>query len=331
MDQRREPWAWHRCTSPFVDARGVLRERSGDSPGDDYHPFEEINLPNALAKVADERSAVRFASTYGLLGYADMELARVPEEEKWEEWFPAPEEEVDFDVDRESGEVTAYRIGPPDDWFPPQVAALDEKLKAMHWGDPLNWVLAQGRTVRLVIDLLHALQEASGDEVEEVIARHRLPEEEVRIFDTARRAWESRPTVVFSVARLTVARDQSYDVSTPPLVLARDIVVDLVESNIGLVHEELVTSPSGGFATAQRASGLAEAIWWHVRNWAVSGGLRKCALDSCRTPFFVADERQRYCPSDYTYRDKAGRLRPGRSRCAALAQKRKERGREAAR
>jgi len=64
------------------------------------------------------------------------------------------------------------------------------------------------------------------------------------------------------------------------------------------------------------ARGLIEIIWLLVRDMALGGELRRC--EECGAPFLVTDRRQRYCPPDL----------PGtNSRCAARAQKRRQRSR----
>ena len=55
---------WWKGKDPHIEG-GVLKA----GPGPQYCPLEVPNLPNALAKVRDAEAAVRFAGTYGRLGY----------------------------------------------------------------------------------------------------------------------------------------------------------------------------------------------------------------------------------------------------------------------
>jgi len=61
-------WGWFR--NQGIELVGdVLKPKQLGEP---YSPWENRNLPNALAKVQDSRGAIRFVERYGLLGYDQL-------------------------------------------------------------------------------------------------------------------------------------------------------------------------------------------------------------------------------------------------------------------
>jgi hypothetical protein len=70
------PFGWRRSAEPFINEQGDLCESL--TLGDIYWPTDYPNLPNVLSKVRDERTALRFAGKFGLLGYYGL----APSEER---------------------------------------------------------------------------------------------------------------------------------------------------------------------------------------------------------------------------------------------------------
>ena len=116
---------------------------------------------------------------------------------------------------------------------------------------------------------------------------------------------------------------------------AIQIVLELVRANTVGVRWVLAEERegSGRLRTGLTAWALFNVVWWHIGNAAFAGTqvtdrgeearlVRLCELPSCRAPFIVTDRRQRFCPAEYETVDAQGHSHPGKSRCAALYQKR---------
>ncbi len=275
-----------------------------------FDAFEQPGLANQLAKVDSERAALNFATRCGALGDVRGRIA----------------ERVNAALSlAESGEA---RTATDDPQF-----EIVGRVDLASVGDPLQWVYAQASSVALALELVAALGEGAADpKVEEILRRHspyRLPEAIYRragggsLFQRIayQRIQDGRDVVflvTLRVAKLADVREQLYMGSTPR-DLARSIVVDLVNENSPEVHQTLTwNTTTGRFVFRRSAPSLIQVIWWHVASVAVAPELesrvRLCEL--CGTPFIVTDRRQRFCPPEGS----------GRSRCAALHQKRKERG-----
>jgi hypothetical protein len=270
--------------------RGLPTEPEGLSP---YDPFERVELPAALARICDEKSALRFARRYGPLGYAGLLAAAVEE---------------------------AYRAGDEEG------RKRYSKLLWRHWREgtePLNWVLAQARGVRLVLDLLEALEWDNDVHVESVVRTHRFfsPDsftESHAVFLVA------KGLGLGSSERLGIRIGWPYNWPWPkePREGARQIILSLVNENTAHVRWQLARNEAGGFSLAYESRALVEVAWWHVQAVAAGGHVRLCRLPTCRSPFIVTDDRQRFCPGEFD----PATGQAGRSRCASLYQKRKKEG-----
>jgi len=275
-----------------------------------YDPYDRVELANALAKVSDERSALRFARQFGLLGYDELLLSL------------------------EGEAVTAEMRGQqPDPLL--DTGALKELLDGLggELGDPLPWLFAQARSVRLALDLIEALPGGS-ETIIAVAQRHSVPRLDSSGHISARLvqlAYALRTEELDLMDDLLRARRPAQDLPEEQLrpLLATLLIEELVNANTAGLQWRLYSPPAQGpyrLAVGFGQQALFQVVWWHVGNAAVGGKrgtrVRLCELESCRAPFIVTDERQRFCPADYVYKDKTGRERPGRSRCAALYHKR---------
>ena len=273
------PWRWSRGAKPYVDKHGVLDEAVAWDELLDYAPFEDPALPTHAAKVLDERSALRFVRGYGLFRHSGLLLSDV---------------------------VDKNEIGGGPHW---------DELVELDGGEPLDWVIAQSRSIRFALELVASLH-GTGDPTATVLARYRLPE--------SRPGKQSYPTVLHLQEK---AVELPNDV--PPEDAAATLLRMLTSRNTRGVRNALVadsSSPSG-FHGRLVAAALVEVVWWHVQRWAADGVVRLCELDTCRTPFLVTDQRQRFCPGETLVDPVTGEVRTVRSRCAALHQKRHQRQR----
>ena len=302
------PWSWPRLLRPVIDERGLVQEAANDDERERqtdellYEPFTHRELPNALAKVFDERSALHFVHRHGLLGYTSL-----LEQAMW------------------VGKATLTDVK--------QARTLLDDLGDIV-GDPLEWMLAQARTVRFVMELLVALQNGDEGTVSNVLERRRSGRQVVPLgegeFVRNEYLLARGPQVAGGFFSPRDSERSLYP-NVEPIQEARQIVLDMLEANTTGLGWRWRPHDTSGIAMGHSARALIEVIWWHVGTAAVAGTgkeFRLCALDTCRTPFIVTDDRQRFCPADYVYTDKQGHKRPGRSRCAALYAKRRDRGRD---
>jgi len=270
-----------------------------------YDPFQRISLPNALARVKDERSAVRFARAYGLLGYADFLNFQ------WQDLTLVDRRRMFDDPLLDEGQLKEL------------LRSLDD------YGDPMPWLLAQARSVRLAMELIEAIGRKEFKAVRDVVLRHTLPH--------VGSDQKSRPQLLVaggpSVKWFAPGRGLLHpDMEAMRARSAAYLIEELVNPNVASLRWQLFTPAYRGPNELEIELGfehraLFEVVWWHVANAAFGRRpgtrVRLCELETCRAPFIVTDERQRFCPADYTYTDKrTGKTRPGRSRCAALYQKR---------
>ena len=307
----------HTAPLAHVNERGVLCWGAPDAIDPalvegacHYDPYARVEIANALAKVSDERSALRFARQFGLLGYDELLLS--------------------LDARAASAEEQGRQADPLLDTR--SVSHLLDELGG-ELGDPLPWLLAQARSVRFALDLIEALPGGS-EAITAVGQRHSVPRLDQTGHISARLvvlAFGLRTEELDLMDDLLRARRPAQDLPEEQLrpLLATLLIEELVNANTAGLQWRLYSPPAHGPYSLKVGFGqqaLFQVIWWHVGNAAVGGKrgtrVRLCELETCRAPFIVTDERQRFCPADYIYKDKSGHKRPGRSRCAALYQKR---------
>ncbi len=258
--------SWRAGDEPFVKGL-VINYEPDEVRRRAYRPQDVPNLPNALSKVVDERSACDFVRRYGLLGYCELLVPTLLEDE-WADFKAGAE----VDESRE--------------------AAIRGEVGRLAGGDPLPWFLAQARSVRFATELLEALQGDSAEEVGAVLARYQTEWRSAALVDT------SNASLGFTLALGLEVRNEMYpDVDAPGL--AMKIVADLVASNTRSLQTILFPSlPENRLRWLTSTRTLVETVWFHVGDWADHGLVRLCELDTCRTPFLVTDGRQRFCPAD---------------------------------
>jgi hypothetical protein len=275
-----------------------------------YDPYERPELASALEKVTDEKSALRFARSFGLPGYGEVLLAIETEAESALLDGRAPDPLLDLEA----------------------LARLREEGGG-RFGDPLPWIYAQARSVRLALELVEALP--SGSEAIQSVGRRQATPQlggdgHVAAYPV-QLAYGLRTSEV-DLAQGLLRKRRAGELPEEELrpLLCTMFVEELVNANAAGLTWRLFSPPAKGPYTLEGGfsqQGLFQVVWWHVAGAAIAGKVgakvRLCKLESCRAPFIVTDERQRFCPAEYGTRDqKTGKRRPGRSRCAALYQKR---------
>jgi hypothetical protein len=276
--------------APVLEPNGYLADRAAlDTRRTPYSPLEAPNLPNAFAKVVDAKSAVRFAKRFGLLGYSNLVLG-----------------------DHHHADEGSH----------PQA----RELEAAGHGDLFTWTLAQARTVRLAIDLIETLQNGPDGDVASALSRNKSAMTTTTVIEHPSGIEYELMVPEYIVALRERVIQRCWPDAFAPRLQAAEMIADLVNGNSSSVRWMVQATPDGELVETMHADALVEVVWWHVGQWATRGKVRSCALSTCAMPFLVTDQRQQFCPSDYVNVDKSGRVRPGRSRCAALYQKRQSSG-----
>ena len=237
-----------------------------------YDPMLDKNLPNYFARVRTAEDACRFVERYGLLGRPRVDVPGMP---------PYDREPVEVVLRQAESVRMALRLA---------VALQDgDEQKAASILSSLG-VAARARGV------LESWRQDSGRAVVRlsgVIRRIDGPEEQV-IELSGRRAY------VYAAGD-GIGLWASFDDESSPLIDAAYLLAAMVDSNLSEVRRSLrvegadTSRPRLGFRYEVRS--LIEAIWWHVSERAVTDQLRECLY--CGTPFYVQDNRMKFCPPEY--------------------------------
>jgi len=227
-----------------------------------YHPFNDVRLPTALARVADEMiTPLEFASEFGGLGYPQMvrnalllppfsaHLANLPE---WE----APR-----------AAFQKYRY---------EVSALSNNLPE---GDRVDWLKAHSRTVAFCLQFIGLLNDGNErvirDEVDDI----------PRNTTFACRA---------SLIRPVKSWHEDLQSKITPSSLIRVQLSRIITENIAGVRREFVTDPFGSRTDSVFIGTTIEAVYWQLADKMEARMVRRC--EECNRFFVARDKRQQYCP-----------------------------------
>lgn len=171
--------------------------------------------------------------------------------------------------------------------------------------ESLEWIQWQIRTVYLVLELLRCVQNSDKKRVRELITGSSFYREES--------GWQY-------MSYPSLGEKKSFSFAEPyfeePLKLAAYTIQKIINDNTSNIKREIGWS-SPNFKTYYNAETLIEIIYWHLMNKTEGGELRKC--EYCHTPFFIIDNRQRFCPYDLKFEKE--------SRCAMAYRQKQRRNR----
>lgn len=252
-----------------------------------YMPFVEVGLPTALARVSTgEIAPLEFASAFGGLGYSRLVRATalphfsgcLPKSDQWKVAYSAYQ-------NYRNAVIFAGRDLPD--------------------GDPLDWFVAQSRTVALCLKFSGLL--AEGDEYE------------------IREAVEEVPRGPYAMRHRIVSLPvkewrEALGEGTAPSVIIRQPLCDLITENIAGIRRWMMTDPLGSRAESFfLCHATIEAVYWQLADKLEARMIQRCS--ECHRFFVARDKRQQYCPS-----------LPGstRSRCSSRLNVRSFRDREEA-
>jgi len=239
-----------------------LLQAVGQGVARTYEPCTEKALPTALARVSSgDISPLAFASHFGELGY--FQLARRTLAPSFPAWLP------------NSQAWTAVNAA-----FQHYQCVLLGASQNLPEGDPLEWILAQSRTVALCLSFIGVL--GPGDEVEmrdevERIQAHKPYARRDQLFELPAREWR-----------------KSLRSGAAPSAIIRRELCQIITDNIAGMHREFVIEPGAIEAESFFLCTTVEAIYWQLADQIETNMVRRC-LD-CRKFFIARDKRQQYCP-----------------------------------
>lgn len=256
-----------------------------DASGMHYAPMGRPELPTELAKVADEReeSILAFVKRYGLLGQREALLG-------------TRDSFTDKDLEQ------LGRSG-------------DAQLARARAGDPVAWILAHARTVRLVLELGYGLRQ--HPDPSSLLATL----EKLRTSDGVLRFTAgNRGAVVEHVS------DGTGDVGDQ----ARAIIKGAVNPNLTDIRLQLDDAPPD--QTLMRVfepTSLVACVYYLLAEGLQGGRIRQCAYERCRRLFLATDERMKYCPApmDRAHGDRVSRCMNSDKVARSRARRRQEEAR----
>lgn len=183
--------------------------------------------------------------------------------------------------------------------------------------DPLFWMFAQARAVRLATEMIEALQHDDAT-ILAALEHHCGPVIEVETLQMPSR----RPGVA-SVRQFRAAvgtHTEDFTIPNPwlPRNQAEEVVTELVNRNTAHLRLQWSFGEDGHLRASLVPRALIEAVWVLVGEWG-GGKVRLCERDRCKAPFLVLDDRQLYCPGEDTYLREGARAHIARSLCAVRA------------
>ena len=214
-----------------------------------YAPLAHKELPGRLAEVSGETEAIEFCHRWGLLGYARLYLTQSGVAQK---------------------KARVY-------------------LSNMGWGDPLEWMYAHARTVRMVLELIGGLRGNSSARLKSYIDSI-VPDGSM-----------------FSYAQLLEA-DNSVGLFglENPLDVAAHIIAPVLNWNLAPIHRryQAASSPAPGTLVRNDSYGaLLVAVYAHLAD-AMDGHAEYYQCDYRRCVRWwpreeeVRGPKRRYCPPD---------------------------------
>jgi hypothetical protein len=239
---------------------GLLR-RVGHGVARTYMPFSEVGLPTALARISTkEITPLEFASEFGELGYSRLVRAALlprfsaclPKSDNWKTAH------------------AAYR-----DYRDAVMTAARDLLE----GDPVDWIIAQSRTVALCLNFVGLL--GGGDEYEILDA----------LADVTRGPYAMRDQIV--TLPVKEWREALRNGIAPSVIIRRPLC-DLIAENIAGVRRWLITDPHGSRAESFFFGTTIEAAYWQLADKMEAKMVLRCA--ECKRFFVARDKRQQYCP-----------------------------------
>ena len=224
-----------------------------------YYPITHPELPEQFARLAngDEKEILRFARTYGHLGYESAATSTLSI----------------YSVLRDLGNhVSKQKL---DSYF----------HQGIRKGDPVKWIVVHASNVDLVLKLKHL--ESRRRKLEEYLDTRLDRRRNSYIFNYATRSWLEGGTL-----RVKADRNPKEVVSA---VIAVVLTANL-EGTHRVVYGLRARSRDTGrssLETAFEGECLLDYIYWHLADAVTRGPIGRCV--ACGRLFVVRHQNQKYC------------------------------------
>ncbi len=159
-------------------------------------------------------------------------------------------------------------------------------------GDPVTWISAHAKTVKLLMDLIEGLQ-AGPASLKEVL-------------DSLISIKHGKPQILYSYAyRVHLYPYQAWRPLGPNhKEIAQEIIKTVLSKNLEGMRC-IIKIDAGGIKRGFHPGCLLDVIYWLVADSATQASIRRCL--HCHRPFIATSGRMKYCPAPLGYR---GELRP---------------------
>jgi hypothetical protein len=165
-------------------------------------------------------------------------------------------------------------------------------------GDPLDWIRAHARTVKLCLELTEALQRNSARDID-------------RLVTAPTRGFAKRGTIEQESVQDLIAiplpwwkYDRGKAQPNPsPTTRARILRATLINQNISRIHRFLKVNLDGTEQSFFAFGAQIEAVYWHLANVVDGGIVARCKRPGCGALFIQRHRSQEYCAPRYGQRE----------------------------
>ncbi|MEQ1655192.1 MAG: hypothetical protein ABL960_05785 [Nitrospira sp.] len=306
----RVRWA---VASSYEIREGMLAPKSGAN-WRDYYPINHATLPIQLAKIeaGDTNALLAFARKYGDLGFRNLlpfgvgsifsrKLFSAKELLKSKGFAPGTAEKERAIRAREHVENERKRLDNLS-----RLCGLPDMSMWGAWiksggGDPLPWLWAHVRTLKLCIDLGLYIEDLDEEGLEAFLRKH------VQTADARLKILQPTLDVAFQHTVTPYCWSQPKDLTL--IEFGKYLRREIINENIRSIR--IAIQPDGNEERSFFVSrSLIEIAYWHLHNHAIAGSIKRCKREGCGGFFVQTHGRTDYCPEPKTPK--------GESRCAVL-------------
>ena len=284
-----------------------------------YYPAAHENLPLKLASIeeGDEDALLTFTHRYGMLGLRNL-LPSIPfffwfkrsgvNVSSWElrEFIDSIEDDdhrsLDEDEIKKARKEAKRQNREDSEMFAKygRYAGLLDRRSQLAWsasngGDPLPWIWAHIRTLRLCRDLTDLIARKDTQAAEQFISQHQVEQ----LSGAAAR--DIRLPVAFQHRILNVTYSVHAEVTGEafrPIEFLKRIRRELINNNTQGISTAIEPVSKREEIFFEFRS-LVEIIYWHLRTSLLGSRLRRCK--ECGSFFVQGDKREIFCPVPKKY------------------------------
>jgi hypothetical protein len=174
-------------------------------------------------------------------------------------------------------------------------------------GDPLDWIRAHGRTVRLCLELTEAINANDAAAIDAIphgddgTVDRRIEEEKLK----ACRSVINDPILLsayytrWMVAKRDEVLPQTVPLDLPPFTRARVVRAAIINANMSGVRRRLTVRDGSVFTYGT----MIEVVYWQLADLVVGGIVARCQRPGCGALFIQRHRSQRYCAPKWSQRE----------------------------